>query len=69
MKKLHTQTLPIPGTQDSLTYERDDSGRLVRLSCNGRVYLHEREEVDKNILDELFAEKDEEKQGEPDTEE
>jgi hypothetical protein len=43
MKKSHTQTFPIPGTRDGLTYERDDSGRLMCLSCNGRVYLHERD--------------------------
>jgi len=42
---------------------------LSELERDLRVYLHEREEVDKNILDELFAEKSEEKQEELDTEE
>jgi len=42
---------------------------LSELERDLRVYLHEREEVDKNILDELFAEKNEEKSGEQDTEE
>ena len=41
---------------------------LSELERDLRVYLHEREEVDKSILDELFAEKNEEKQGEKGTE-
>jgi len=42
---------------------------LSELERDLRVYLHEREEVDKNILDELFAEKNEDQQVEQDTEE
>ena len=40
---------------------------LSELEKDLRVYLHEREEVDKNILDELFADKNESKSGEQDT--
>jgi YD repeat-containing protein len=38
-----TRAFPIPGTRDVLTYERDASGRLLRLSAGGRAYLEEQD--------------------------
>lgn len=37
------KTFSIPGTRGEVVYERDGSGRLVRLSAGGRTYLHERD--------------------------
>ncbi len=43
MSKRKLQAFTIPGTQRVLLYERADSGRLIKLSCNGAVYLEEHE--------------------------
>ena len=42
MSTLMVQAFTVPGTQDVLLYERAESGRLIRLSCNGRTYIEER---------------------------
>lgn len=37
------KTFSIPGTREEVVYERDASGRLLRLSAGGRTYLHTRD--------------------------
>jgi len=45
MKSLPVESFLIPGADARLRYERDEKGRLVRLTCRGRTYLKVEDDV------------------------
>ncbi|HVE70038.1 MAG TPA: hypothetical protein VNI54_01620 [Thermoanaerobaculia bacterium] len=49
MSDTFVDTFAIPGSRETLTYEREASGRLVRLSAGGRTYFAEDERGEKTF--------------------